>query len=281
MESLQDIMEKPDLKEEDKFAMGVTGGLHLVLILFFILYTFSIDHNPRPSFLEVEFGEFQSGSPAEFAEQTNEEVATRPDPSETEPEDPQPVEPDPVEEQEATTDEPVKPVDAPDQEEEVISEDVIEMPDTDIIDPEALTSDEVTEEVVVPPKTEEDEDRQDGEETSGDIDGTEGDVNADQGTGNEQEKSSPYELEWEGDIDRSPMVQPMPTNTADIEATITIRFEVKADGTIGNAIPIRKMSPELEREVMQTLRSWRFSRLPSGVPQQSQWGTITFRFVLE
>lgn len=65
------------------------------------------------------------------------------------------------------------------------------------------------------------------------------------------------------------------------EATITIRFKVKPDGSIGRVVPLKKMNPKLEREVTQTLRSWRFSQLPSGLPQQSQWGTITFRFVLE
>lgn len=94
-------------------------------------------------------------------------------------------------------------------------------------------------------------------------------------------KSAPYELKWEGDIERNPMVQPLPDNIADAEATITIRFEVKPDGTVGRIVPLKEMNPELEREVMRTLRSWRFSRLPSGVPQQSQWATITFRFVVE
>ena len=39
------------------------------------------------------------------------------------------------------------------------------------------------------------------------------------------------------------------------------------------------MNAELETEVQSILRSWRFSRLPSSVPQQPQWGTITFQFV--
>jgi TonB family protein len=97
----------------------------------------------------------------------------------------------------------------------------------------------------------------------------------------EKEVSTPYELRWEGDIERNPMVLPLPDNVTDSEATITIRFEVKPDGSIGRIIPLKQMNPELEREVMSTLRSWRFSRLPSGIPQQSQWGTITFQFVLE
>ncbi|MEX0823416.1 MAG: energy transducer TonB, partial [Balneolaceae bacterium] len=118
-------------------------------------------------------------------------------------------------------------------------------------------------------------------ETSGDVDGTTGEVNVDQGTGNTSDKSAPYALEWEGELDRSPMIQPLPSNETNEEAVITIRFEVNPDGSLGRVRPLRKMNPELEREVMRTLRSWRFSRLPAGVPQEPQWGTITFRFVLE
>lgn len=274
-------MELPTLqKEEDRFALMVTGGVHVVLVIIFLLYSFTIQTKARPSFINVQFGELQSGKPAEFAEQQNEEVATRPDPSETEPENPDPETTDPAEEQQETTEETAKPVDVPDQTEE-IEEEEVQTPETDEVDPEKETANEEQKEVTVPPKTEQDEVQQDGAESSGDQQGTTGDIQADQGTGNEQEKSAPYELEWEGDVDRAPMVQPLPSNTTDSEATLTIRFEVKPDGTIGRIIPLKKMNPELEREVLRTLRSWRFSRLPSGVPQQSQWGTITFRFVLE
>ena len=93
--------------------------------------------------------------------------------------------------------------------------------------------------------------------------------------------STPFDLQWEGQVDRSPMVQPLPSNPTNHEATITIRFEVNPDGSLGRVFPQRQMNPELEREVMRTLRSWRFSRLPSGVPQEPQWGTITFRFMID
>jgi TonB family protein len=66
-----------------------------------------------------------------------------------------------------------------------------------------------------------------------------------------------------------------------VEAEITIRFQVKPAGTVGKMIPLKRMNPELEREILKTLRTWRFSRLPQTVPQTVQWGTITFRFVLE
>jgi TonB family protein len=77
------------------------------------------------------------------------------------------------------------------------------------------------------------------------------------------------------------MVQPLPSNSTNEEAVITLRFQVNPDGSLGLVMPLKKMNPELEREVVRTLRSWRFSRLPSGVPQEPQWGTITFRFVLD
>lgn len=269
-----------NIQEEDRFALMVTAGIHVVLAVIFLLYTFSINQNVRPSFIEVEFGEFKAGTIAEQAEVKNENVATRPNPSEIEPEKPEPEKPDPVEKQQTTTKETVKPVDAPEQKEE-IKEEPVKTPETNKVDPKKTTDLEEKEEVTIPPKTREAEVQKEGAKTSGDTEGNKGELDADQGTGNESEKKAPYELKWEGDLERSPMVQPLPENTSDIEATITIKFEVKPNGTIGRVIPLRKMNPELEREVIHTLRSWRFSRLPSGVPQQSQWGTITFRFVLE
>lgn len=273
-------METPTLNNEDRFALSVTGGIHIALLIFFLLYTFTNNTNVRPSFIEVEFGEFRTGTPTQYAEEKAEKVATSPNPSETKPDNPEPEKPDPVEEQQTTTEETTKPVDVPDQTEEVQEEEV-KTPETDKIDPKQETATEEQKEVTIPPKTEKDEVQQEGAETSGDEQGNTGELNADQGTGNQQEKSAPYELKWEGDIERNPMVQPLPDNTTDSEATITIRFEVKPDGSLGRIIPLKKMNPDLEREVMRTLRSWRFSRLPPGVPQQSQWGTITFRFVLE
>ncbi|HLR24455.1 MAG TPA: TonB family protein [Fodinibius sp.] len=273
-------MELPTLHDEDRFALAITGGLHVVLIIIFLLYTFTVQTNARPSFIEVEFGEFKAGKRAEFAEQKNEEVATRPDPSEVEPENPDPETPDDVQEQQQTTNETAKQVDLSDQQEDV-QEEAVKTPETDKVDPEKESATEERKEVTVPPKTEKDEVQKEGAQTSGDVKGMTGDLDADQGRGNEKNKSAPYELQWEGDIERSPMVQPLPSNTTGSEATITIRFQVKPDGTVGRIIPLKKMNPELEREVMRTLRSWRFSHLPSGVPQQSQWGTITFRFVLE
>lgn len=95
------------------------------------------------------------------------------------------------------------------------------------------------------------------------------------------DNSNQYELQWEGDIKRLPLAQPLPTNITNSNAVITVRFEVRPNGTVGRIIPLRKMSAELETEVMRTLRLWRFNRLPKGIPEQPQWGTVTFRFITD
>src|SRR5690606_31849750 len=131
-----------------------------------------------------------------------------------------------------------------------------------------------------PPKTQQAERSEEGAERTGDIRGTTGQVNTDQGTSDDPTKSAPFSLEWEGDIVRAPISQPLPSYVEEVEAVITVRFEVGPDGRVKTIIPLRKMSPALETEIKRTLQGWTFARLPSGVPQESQWGRITFRFVL-
>lgn len=273
-------MGKYQFTEDDRRALYVTVGLHAILLIFSLLYTLEMNSNVRPSYIEVEFGEFKTGQLAEYSEVKNEQVAQRPNPSEIEPDEPAEEIPEPDVTPQTPTEEETKPVDLPDQVEEVVEEEVT-TPETDKIDPTQRESEQQEEEVEIPPVARENETVTEGAKESGDEDGARGDVNSDQGIGNDEDKTSPYELKWEGDLDRDPMVQPLPTNSANTEAVITVRFEVRPDGSVGRIIPLRKMNPELEREVMSTLRTWRFSRLPSGVPQQTQWGTITFRFVFD
>jgi TonB family protein len=100
----------------------------------------------------------------------------------------------------------------------------------------------------------------------------------DRGVMRDPVRAAPYQLSWEGDIQRAPLQQPLPRYEVDIETVISIRFEVRADGTVGRIQPVQRIEPNLERELLNILRKWRFSRLPSSVPQESQWGRITFRF---
>lgn len=272
---------KKYLDDDDRFGASVTAAIHLVILIIALLYTIDFTTDQRSAFMEVTLGEFRSGTVAQRAPVERQQVATRPNPAETQPDDPEPEIVQPVETPQRPVEETVKPVDLPDQTEVIIDDEVIETPETEIIDPQTA---EVTEDVVEemsPPQTQEAEQIREGVPESGDVRGAVGDPNVDQGIGNSADRSAPYDLQWEGELNRSPMVQPLPTNQTNEEAVITIRFEVQPDGSLGRVIPLRKMNPELEREVMRTLRSWRFSRLPSGVPQETQWGSITFRFVLD
>lgn len=269
------------IDKEDRFGAGVTAAIHLVILIIALLYNISFDIDNRPAYIAITLGEFRSGTLAEQSEVQREQVATRPNPAEEQPEDPNPEVETPVETPQTQEEEITKPVELPEEVEEIESEEVVETPETEVVNPEQV---DVTEEVIVeevPPQTREDEQIQEGVDDSGAEDGNTGEVDVDQGTGNNPDRSAPYDLQWEGDLDRTPMSQPLPSNQTNEEAVITIRFEVKPDGTLGRVLPLKKMNPELEREVMRTLRSWRFSRLPSGVPQVAQWGTITFRFVLD
>lgn len=269
------------IDDEDRFGWSITAAIHLVLIIIALLYTINFQVDNRAAFMEVTLGEFRSGSLAERAPVQREDVATRPNPAPIPPEVPEPEVIEPVDIPQTPVDETAKPVELPEQTEEIVSEDVVETPDTEIIDPQI---EEVTEDIpeeAAPPQTMESDQIREGVVESGDERGASGDPNVDQGPGHTPDRSAPYDLQWEGELNRSPMVQPLPANNTNEEAVITIRFEVHPDGSLGRVLPMRKMNPELEREVMRTLRSWRFSRLPSGVPQEPQWGTITFRFVLD
>ncbi|MEX2403834.1 MAG: hypothetical protein WD625_06850 [Balneolales bacterium] len=269
------------LKDEDRFGLSITGALHLVVFLLaYFIYT-QPEPQQRTAFIDITLGEFSDGTTAEFSREENPEAATSPDPTEVETEEPTPEEVEEVEEVQPEAEEPTKDVDLSEQEEEIEEEETVTTPETEVVDPEVLTDEvEEQEEEMAEESKQEGEVETEGESESGDIRGIRGRA-ADQGTSTDTERSSPFDLEWEGDIDRSPVSQPMPSYTVDVEAVITVRFQVMPDGTVGRLQPLMRMNPELEREVFNTLRRWRFSRLPSGVPQEPQFGTVTFRFVLD
>ncbi len=270
--------------QEERFGLIIALIAHIIVLVGAYLWYTESDPPERRAFIEVSLGEISDGAMADFSREEAEEVATSPDPADVEPEEPVEEPQEVVEEQqEQVEDEPTRDVELPEETEEVESDEVVETPDTEEIDPEEFEEEilEDQEEIKLEEPREEDETEQEGEDETGDIRGIRGDRDADQGPGAELDRSSPYELEWEGDIERTPRVQPLPDYNVDVEAVIRVRFEVKPDGSVGRIVPLIRMNPELEREVFNTMRSWRFSRLPSGVPQESQWGTITFRFVLD
>ena len=269
---------------EEKFGLIIALLFHIMVVIGAVLWSSNPEPQRQRAFIEVTMGEFSDGTMADFSREEAEEVATTPEePVETEPEEPVEEPQEQVEQEQVVEEEPTRDVELPEEQEEVVSDEVVETPETEEVDPEEFAEDivEDQEEIQLEEPREEAEEEQEGEEESGDIRGIRGDPEADQGPGAELDRSSPYQLEWEGDIERTPVVQPLPDYNVNVEAVIRVRFEVKPDGTVGRLVPLIRMNPELEREVFRTMRSWRFSRLPSGVPQESQWGTITFRFVLD
>lgn len=266
--------------KEERFGLQVAFGFHALLFLFLLFLKIDAPQKQRTAFIEVELGAFQMGSPANYAPQKNQQVESRRVTSQNESKE-RPKENKPVTQQNTQKSvDKTKPVDAPDQFDDVISEEAVKTPETEKITPELSDKQQVKEEALAP-NVKKDELEKEGDLKTGDIEGRKGDSNVKQGTGTDENKTAPFSLKWDGDIERSPQVQPLPRYTQDLEAVITVRFEVRPDGTVARMIPTKKMNPDLEAEVLKTLRTWRFSRLPSGVPQQSQWGTITFRFVLE
>lgn len=273
-------MKFSSVNHEDRWAFLISVGVHALLVLFAVFYTMQANENKRRAYIEVTLGQFSSGTAAEFSREKNEEVATRPEPVEAEQTEQQAEQAEAPEPQQSATDETSKQVNLPEQQEEV-DEQEVKTPDTEKVDPNKQKADQQQEQQQVTTTIQEDEDITEGEKTSGDKRGTTGNVNVDQGSGQDPTKAAPYELNWEGDFEREPMVRPLPDYNAQVEAEIRVRFQVKPNGTVGQVIPLKKMNPELEKEIYRTLRSWRFDRLPSGMPQQAQWGTITFRFVLD
>jgi outer membrane biosynthesis protein TonB len=269
---------KRSFTKEERFGLIFTSVLNLVLIILLLLIYTRDTSVDRAAFMEITLGEFSDGTVAQFNPQRNPVVATRPNPARDRTPDPEP-QPRPVEQPEPRQQEIVKEVELPEHIEEV-REEVISTPLTEVVDPTKRTDEVSPERVQVEQQAQRDEIVREGAETSGDIRGVRGRVDADQGTSFDPVRSAPYQLEWEGDVQRSPLVQPLPNYTVEVEAVITIRFEVRPDGSVGRIQPLRRMNPELEAEVVRTLRGWRFSRLPANMPQESQFGVITFRFVL-
>lgn len=265
--------------KEEKFGLQVTFGVHALLLLMLFFIKLDVPEEQRTAYIEVDLGAFQTGSSAEFAKTKNQNVQTSRVVS------PNKAEVKPIQNKQVTQQntsksiDKAKPVDAPDQVEEVKSDEIIKTPETEKFAPD-ITAEQQKREEAVAPDVKKAETEKEGAQKTGDVEGLKGDSNVKQGTGTDENKSAPFSLKWEGDIERSPQVQPLPNFNEDLEAVITIRFEVRPDGTVGRMIPTKKMNPNLESEVLKTLRAWRFSRLPSGVPQKVQWGTITFRFVL-
>ena len=93
-----------------------------------------------------------------------------------------------------------------------------------------------------------------------------------------KEETNSYIIAWETNLPRTPIKQVLPKNVINFEGSITVRFEVNPNGTIGLVKRVHEMEPMFEREILKALRGWRFEKLPNTTNQTGQWGSITFYF---
>lgn len=79
--------------------------------------------------------------------------------------------------------------------------------------------------------------------------------------------------------ERQVIFQPAPPSvTVDTESELELRFWILPNGVVGRVVPVKKTDPRLEALAINYLRHWRFTPLPSGGPQDEQWGIIPFKF---
>lgn len=264
---------------ENIAAFAATVLIHAVFAGFAFWYMLPDKQQQRAAFIEVSLGEFKSGSPAQRApiQADNQRQRQQPSQQEIEQEQPQKTEnPD-----QKTNTAPVKPVDSPENA-QVESEDIIQKNEAKEKDPTKKPAEEQKQAEAAETKAQKNDQSTEGAPVSGAVSGRGSRPDAAEGKGTDKDKSAPYELEWDGDIQRSALVQPLPQLTQNYNARVKVRFEVRPDGSVGQIFFLFKSgSAEIDNEVQKTIRSWRFSALPRNLPQQSQWGVLTFRFVLQ
>lgn len=249
------------MKKNDWIGLGASLALHAVLLFLFTFLTAAKPDQQQLGFIEVEFGTFAEGRPVR---QSPEET---PEAAETETTQPQEEQP------EAAPPEESKPVDLPDQPEEVSDPDEAATPETEAISPETKDNEA---DVKDPELTRESQPVE--PEGSGAVDGTAGDRSGDEGEAADEQKSAPYQIEG---LNRDPIRTVLPDYREKVEATIRVRITVDPRGRITQRIPLLKGNPALEQAVMDALQRWQFNPLPSNAPQESQTGVVTFNFRLE
>jgi TonB family protein len=265
-----------NLSKEEFTGIAFSAAVHLLLLMLAFLVKLDRPDASAFSFIEVEFGEFRQGRATALSDKKNQpvETAKRPTPQNN-------ASQKDLRNEKTNQQELAKPAELSKQTQDIKSDDVVNTAKTDQLNPEKNAEKSEREKAASAKNARQAEDDRQGLESSGNTKGKSGATTGQQGAGEDEDLSAPYSLMWEGDVFRKPLSDLKPNFVGEMDAVITVRFQVRPDGTVGQMVPLKKMSPELEREVMRVLRTARFSKLPSGAPQVAQWGTITFRFVLE
>ena len=234
----------------------VTHGLLLFLLSF--IMTGAIDPQPI-GFIEVDFGPIADGRPVQRSPEPNPDAETT---VETPPEQAEP---------ESTAPDEARPTDVPD--EVVEDEEVITSSEAETISPETSANpNQVSTDKPAEPN------RESRPAGAGVPDGTGGSSTGREGTGTDEQKTAPFQIEG---LNRVPVTTPVPAYSEKVNAVIKVQITVDPQGRIIQRIPLMKGNPSLERSVLEALSEWRFNPLPANVPHENQVGSITFRFRLE
>ena len=242
---------------------GILGSvvIHALLLVAFFFVESNPESTEQLGYIQVEFGDFSDGRPVQNNPQTQPEPVQPVDEPEQEEKPPEPIEP-----------EDAKPVDLPDAE-PLPQDPEIESPDTEV---EALPVEPEEE----PPIEEEEPDEQAAPVRplgSGAQQGDAGAEDGDDGDGNDEQKTSPFDIEG---LDRIPVNTPLPVYASQVNADISVKIWVGPDGRVKRQLVLRKGDPRLEEAVATALRQWRFNPLPTNAPQELQEGTVIFKFRL-
>jgi len=162
----------------------------------------------------------------------------------------------------------------------------VDLPDQAVTDTETIQ--EAESETVAPEQRPDSESELETEEPtqtrpirplgSGDPEGDDRTQQGQDGTGSDDERSAPYQIEG---LNRIPVSTVTPRYASEVNADITVQITVDPTGRVIGSLPLRKADAQLEAAVSDALARWRFNPLPPGVPQINQSGRVTFRFRLK
>lgn len=253
------------MKNDDIYGLGASVLLHLLLLLAFGLMNMAAVEPEPLGFIEVDFGPIAEGRPVQRAVEEQPEAEAEPDP------EPQEEEP----QQEVAPPEEAKPVELPDQPEEIVDEEQVQTPEAETISP--VERNEQAEVVEPEPKPEikPQEPKPLGSTTGGET----GEATGTPGPSEDEQKTAPYDIE--GLENRSLVNRVLPAYTDKVNAVIKMRITVDPSGKVINIFPVQKGTPALDRAVQKALRGWRFNALAANTQRVNQRGIVTFKFVIE
>ena len=253
------------MKKDDMYGLGASLVLHLLLLFAFGLMSMAAVEPEPLGFIEVDFGPFAEGRPVQSAAEDRPEVDAEPEP--------EPVEEEPQEEVAPPVE--AKPVELPDQPEEIIDEEHVQTPEAETISPTRQNEPAEVNEPDPKPEVKPAETKPLGGATGG----TTGDTVGTPGPGEDEQKTAPFDIT--GLESRSLVAKTIPAYTDKVSATIRMRITVDPSGRIVQIFPVQKGTPALDRAVQNALRRWRFNALPTNAPRINQIGIVTFRFLIE